>query len=70
MTQAVFLDPDSLTRGDIDLTPLEADLPHLIVTPHVAWASREACQRLSGQIADNILAFRAGTPRNVVTAAD
>jgi len=49
---------------------LEADLPQLIVTPHVAWASREARQRLLDQIADNIRAFRAGTPRNVVTAAD
>ena len=49
---------------------LEADLPQLIVTPHVAWASREARQRLLDQIADNIRAFRAGTPHNVVTAAD
>ena len=45
-----------------------ADLPNLIVTPHVAWASREARQRLLDQVADNILAFDAGHPQNVVTA--
>lgn len=47
---------------------LELDLPNLIVTPHVAWAARESRQRLMDQVADNIRAFLAGTPRNQVNA--
>ena len=45
---------------------LDLRLPNLIVTPHVAWASREAMQILADQLIDNIEAFVAGTPRNVV----
>ena len=41
--------------------------PNFILTPHVAWASREAIQSLADQLLDNIEAFRAGHPRNVVT---
>lgn len=33
---------------------LELDLPNLIVTPHVAWASREAMQALADQLVANI----------------
>ncbi|HEX8424472.1 MAG TPA: D-2-hydroxyacid dehydrogenase [Pyrinomonadaceae bacterium] len=36
---------------------LELDLPNLIVTPHVAWASLEAMQALADQLIDNIEAF-------------
>jgi len=42
-------------------------LPNFILTPHIAWASREAIQALADQVVDNIEAFMAGTPRNVVT---
>lgn len=45
---------------------LEPNIPNLIVTPHVAWASREARQRLVDQVADNIRAFVAGAARNRV----
>lgn len=45
---------------------LELDLPNLILTPHVAWASREAMQILADQLIDNIEAFVAGVPRNLV----
>jgi glycerate dehydrogenase len=45
---------------------LEADIPNLIVTPHSAWASREARQRLVEEIARNIAAFRRGEDRNRV----
>lgn len=45
---------------------LELDLPNLIVTPHVAWASRQAMQILADQLIDNLDAFVAGAPRNVV----
>jgi len=41
-------------------------LPNFILTPHIAWASREAIQALADQVVDNIEAFMAGTPRNVV----
>lgn len=47
---------------------LELELPNLIVTPHVAWASRESMQSLADQLVDNIEAFVRGEPRNLVTA--
>lgn len=40
--------------------------PDFILTPHVAWASTEATQALADQLVDNVEAFWAGTPRNVV----
>jgi glycerate dehydrogenase len=46
---------------------LELDLPNFILTPHVAWSSREAMQTLTDQLVGNIEAFVAGSPRNVVT---
>jgi glycerate dehydrogenase len=46
---------------------LDLDLPNFIVTPHVAWASREAVQALADQVIDNIEAFVAGTPQNLLT---
>ena len=45
---------------------LEIDLPNLIVTPHIAWASRQAMQTLADQLIDNIEAFVRGEPRNLV----
>jgi glycerate dehydrogenase len=45
---------------------IEQDLPNLIVTPHVAWASKEAMQILADQLVDNIENFVAGKPSNVV----
>ena len=44
------------------------DRPDFILTPHVAWAGQEAIQTLSDQLIDNIEAYVAGRPRNVVTA--
>ncbi|PIK69812.1 glycerate dehydrogenase, partial [Methylobacterium frigidaeris] len=50
-----------------DDNPLLAlDLPNLIITPHVAWASKQAMQILADQLVDNIEAFVAGRPQNVV----
>ena len=43
---------------------LAHDLPNLIVTPHIAWASREAMQTMADQLIDNIEAFVAGQARN------
>ena len=47
---------------------LDSTIPNLIVTPHVAWASVEAMTALSNQLMDNVEAWVAGAPRNVVTA--
>jgi glycerate dehydrogenase len=47
---------------------LDLRLPNLIITPHVAWASREAMQILADQLIDNVEAFAAGKPQNVVDA--
>lgn len=41
---------------------LAAQLDNLIVTPHIAWASRAARQRLLDQVADNIAGYLAGGP--------
>ena len=41
-------------------------LPHLIVTPHMAWGSQEAMSRLFHMLADNINKAMAGTPQSVV----
>jgi len=45
---------------------LQYGASNLIVTPHVAWASRESRQRLLNQIADNIRHFYQGKPFNQV----
>ena len=45
---------------------LKARLPNLIVTPHIAWASQEAANRLFDILLDNISRFVAGNPQNLV----
>jgi glycerate dehydrogenase len=39
---------------------LAQDIPNLLVTPHAAWSSREARQRLLDGVAENIRSFLAG----------
>lgn len=46
---------------------LQTDIPNLIVTPHIAWASRQSRQRLIDKVAENIRAFLDGVPQNIVT---
>jgi glycerate dehydrogenase len=46
---------------------LAPDIPRLIITPHNAWGSREARQRIVGQLSENASAFFAGTPKRVVS---
>jgi glycerate dehydrogenase len=46
---------------------LKLRLPNFILTPHTAWASKQAMQTLADQLIDNIEAFIAGKPRNIVT---
>jgi len=53
--------------------PIRPDNPllqakNLLLTPHLAWATKEARQRLMTATAENIQAFLAGKPINVVNA--
>jgi glycerate dehydrogenase len=45
---------------------LDLQLPNFILTPHVAWTSRQAMQALADQLIENIEAWSAGHPRNLV----
>jgi glycerate dehydrogenase len=72
---------DALNRGDIagaaiDVLPVEPpakgsplfQAKNCIVTPHIAWATREARARLMDTTVRNVRAFLAGEPVNVVNA--
>lgn len=47
---------------------LDVNLPNLIITPHIAWASMAAQQRLADQVIENIEAFMRGEPQNKVNS--
>lgn len=56
----------------LSLEPARADNPLLtakncLLTPHIAWASFEARQRLMQLVADNLRAFQLGNPQNRVS---
>ncbi|MGH8217011.1 MAG: D-2-hydroxyacid dehydrogenase [Steroidobacteraceae bacterium] len=59
---------DVLTQEPpVDGNPLLApDIPNLLVTPHVAWSSREARQRCLDEVTANVEAFVCGEQRNRV----
>lgn len=40
--------------------------PNIIITPHIAWAPKEARQRLLDIAVDNLKAYLQGKPQNVV----
>ncbi len=44
---------------------LTAALPNLLLSPHLAWATTASMQLLVSQLAENIQAFIAGSPRRV-----
>ncbi len=51
----------------VDGNPLlDNDLHNIIITPHVAWASEEARQRIIDQTVENITAWRSAQPIRVV----
>ena len=52
----------------VDSNPL-LTARNCLVTPHIAWATREARSRLMQIAVENVAAFLSGVPRNVVTAA-
>ena len=56
---------------DVEPPPLDHplladDIPNLIVTPHSAWAGRQARQNAVDETVANIQAFLEGRPRNRV----
>ncbi len=57
---------DVLTKEPMAQDCPLADIDNCIITPHIAWASIEARTRLISRVADNLLAFEAGKPINVV----
>ena len=71
---AAALDAGRLGGAALDVLAVEppaASNPLLaarncLITPHIAWATREARRRLIEITADNVRAFATGTPRNVV----
>jgi glycerate dehydrogenase len=55
----------------VSAEPIRADnpllaAPNCVVTPHVAWATREARRRLLEATVENVAAFLEGRPVNVV----
>jgi len=54
------LDQEPPVGGDPLLDPM---LPNLVITPHVAWAAREARQRCLDEVAANVEAFLRGERR-------
>ncbi|MBQ7534792.1 MAG: D-2-hydroxyacid dehydrogenase [Stomatobaculum sp.] len=57
----------------VSTEPIKSDNPLLkakncIITPHISWAAQAARQRIMDITVDNIKAFQAGTPVNVVNA--
>ncbi|MFQ3244950.1 MAG: glycerate dehydrogenase [Arenicella sp.] len=52
-----------------DYSPLLsiANFENVIITPHSAWASEQAMQRLADILADNVEAFLLGSPQNLVS---
>ena len=51
---------------DSDHPLMQKQYSNLIITPHIAWAAREARQRALDRIAENIKAFQNDAPINVV----
>jgi glycerate dehydrogenase len=52
--------------ADQPLVHAAKDLKTLLITPHCAWGTREARQRLIGEVAENIAAYTRGVRRNRV----
>jgi glycerate dehydrogenase len=71
---AVALNEGRLSGAAVDvvgLEPIRADNPLLsarncLITPHIAWATREARRRLLDATIANVAAFLTGKPTNVV----
>jgi glycerate dehydrogenase len=72
---AAALDAGTIAGAGLDVLTVEppaASNPLLaakncVITPHIAWATRNARRRLIAATVANVQAFLAGAPRNVVT---
>ena len=72
---AAALNAGTIAGAGLDVLSTEppaADNPlpgakNCVITPHIAWATRAARERLLGVVVSNIRAFTDGQPRNVVT---
>ncbi|MFA6502899.1 MAG: NAD(P)-dependent oxidoreductase [Candidatus Paceibacterota bacterium] len=63
----VLEDEVSLTKEGLMQHPLHA-FPNVIITPHTAFNTKEAIERILETALQNINEFKKGTPQNVVTA--
>jgi glycerate dehydrogenase len=71
---AAALNSGKLAGAGLDVLSVEPPPPgnplveakNCLITPHIAWATRAARVRLMQSAVENIRAFLAGTPRNVV----
>jgi len=57
---------DVVRREPIQMDNPLLSAPNCLITPHVAWASREARSRLLRTATQNLSAFLLGKPQNVV----
>lgn len=64
---ADVLSEEPPVHGNVLLAPALLAEANFILTPHCAWASDPAMQALADQLIDNLEAFAAGRPRNLVT---
>ena len=68
------LNSGKLAAAGLDVVytePIKADNPLLqekncIITPHISWAPRESRQRIMDCTVENVKAYMAGAPQNVV----
>lgn len=71
---ATALTTHSIAGAGLDVMAVEPpdndnpllSLPNCLITPHVAWAALEARKNLMNTAAENVAAWAAGTPQNVV----
>ena len=72
---AAALNSGEIAGAGIDVFEMEPPVPtdhpllnapHVVVTPHVAFASQQAFQKRAVIVAENLKQFLAGTPQNVV----
>ena len=71
---AAALNEGRLAGAAVDVVaqePIRPDNPllgarHCLITPHIAWATREARRRLLEATVANVAGFLAGRPTNVV----
>ena len=65
--EIAFAALDVLTKEPMAEKCVLLDAPNCLITPHVAWAPAETRVRLVGIVSENIRAFLAGHPVNVVS---